>query len=266
MPRLREKDARQRQEANRSPDFSEALARGLRVISTFSERHPQLTISDIAQAVDLPRATARRAIHTLVELGYMEAEGRLFRLKPKVLELAGFYLQSNLVTTVLQPICDRISQQIGEACAVAVLHDIDVVMVAHASPLRLITPPSGIGMRLPAYCSSLGRVLLAGMDNERLDAFLAQLTPTALTPRTIVDKHVLRQEIERAREQGYAVVDQETEIGFRSISVPIRRHDGVVLAALNVGGRVESVSVSDLSNTYLKLLLSETAQLQQGLH
>ncbi|MEX0729416.1 MAG: IclR family transcriptional regulator C-terminal domain-containing protein [Aquisalimonadaceae bacterium] len=265
MSRLREKDARQRQESNRSPDFSEALARGLKVIGAFSSERPQLTMSDIARAVDLPRATARRAIYTLTELGYLASEGRLFRLTPKVLELASFYLKSNPVTTLLQPVCDRISRTLEEACSVAVLDNTEVVMIAHTSPLRFIAVAPGVGYRLPAFCTSLGRVLLAGLPDRELNNFLARLEPRAPTPYTVTDKDVLRQRIEAVREQGYAIVTQEAETGFRSIAVPIRRHDGAVIAAINVGGRIETVTEQEMLDGHLELLRRETGQLQNRL-
>lgn len=265
MSRLREKDAIQRREANRGPDFSEALARGLKVIGAFGTDRPRMTMSDIARAVDLPRATARRAIHTLTELGYLEAEGRLFQLTPKVLELAGFYLKSNLTATLLQPVCDRVSAELGEACSVAVLDRDDVVMIAHATPMRFIAVAAGVGFRLPAYCSSLGRVLLADLSEPELRAFLERLDPEPVTPRTLTDKGELEERIRAAGDQGYAMVDQEAETGFRSIAVPIRRHDGIVVAALNVGSRVEAVSEEAMRERCLPLLRREAAQVSQRL-
>lgn len=263
MARLRDADAQKRRESNRSPDFSEALARGLRVIGAFDAQRPQLTLSEVARAIDLPRATARRAIVTLQELGYLASDGRLFRLTPKVLELATTYLSSNLVSTLLQPRCEHIAQLIGEACSVAVLEGDDVVMIAHASPRRFMSVGVGVGLRLPAHCSSLGRVLLAALPPAELDGFLARTALLPATAHTLTDKAVLRARLEEVRRQGYALVDQEAELGFRSIAVPVRRYDGHVVAAINVGARVEAASVQSLLEGYLPLLRGEAEVLSK---
>jgi IclR family pca regulon transcriptional regulator len=265
VARLRAQDALKRKESSRGPDFSEALARGLSVIRVFSPERPQMTMSDIAREVDLPRATARRAIHTLESLGFLEAEGRLYRLTPKVLELATAYLSSNLISTVLQPICDRISRSVGEACSTAVLEGEEVVMISHAAPRRLIEVGPGVGFRLPAHCTALGRVLLAALAQEQLEDVLARVSLAAATPHTVTDKVVLRSVLAQVREQQYALVDQEAEAGFRSIAAPIRRYDGKVVAAINIGARIEAVSKEVMLESYLPLLRREVEQLSRQL-
>ena len=171
MSKLRVADAAQRQAADFGPDYSEALARGLRIMAVFDAVHRSLTLSKVALAVDLPRATARRALLTLVALGFVEAEGRQFRLTPRVLRLASAYLTSNGVSTLLQPACDRITRAAGESCTAAVLEGGEAVMVARALPAQLVPAGAGIGYRLPAYCSALGRVLLAALPADRLAAY-----------------------------------------------------------------------------------------------
>jgi IclR family pca regulon transcriptional regulator len=264
MARLRQIDAKRRRDTDNG-DFLEGLARGLRVVGAFNADRRQMTLSDVARAVDLPRATVRRALFTLDRLGFVETDGRLFRLTPRILQLAAAYLRSNSVSTVLQPACERITRELREACSAAVLDGAEVVMIAHASPQRFIAVGPGVGFRLPAFCTSLGRVLLAAFPDERLDAFLDALEPRAETPHTVTSKRKLRELIRRARADGYALVDQEAELGFRSVAVPIRRYDGTVVAAMNVGVQVERASVERMRKEFLPRLLDVATDLQAQL-
>jgi IclR family pca regulon transcriptional regulator len=261
MAKLREQDARRRAESGRGPDFSEALARGLGVLASFGAERRPMTLSEVARAVDLPRATARRALHTLAELGFVAEDGRLFRLTPKVLSLAGAYLLSNAVSTVLQPAVDRLSAELNETVTAAVLDGEEVVMIAHAAPQRLVAAGGGIGFRLPAFCTALGRVLLAAEPQASLDLYLGRLRPARVTPATVVDKAALRQAILAVREAGHALVDGEAEVGYRSLAVPIRRFDGTVVAAMNVGMRVEQAMVEAMRQAYLPRLTGLAAEL-----
>ncbi len=265
MSRLRKTDAARRAEEGYGPDFSEALARGIKIITAFDAEHLQMTLSDVARAVDLPRATARRALYTLGRLGYVESDGKLFRLTPKILTLATAYLNSNLVPRLLQPACERMCREIDASCSVAVLDGAEVVMVARATSVRPITAGLGIGYRLPAFCSSLGRVVLSALAEEELDAFLKALKPAAVTPQTVTDKARLKQLILGVRKRGYALVDQEAEIGFRSIAVPVRRYDGAVIAAMNLGVPVERVSRETMLEIFLPALRSAVESLRNQL-
>ncbi|MEQ8346755.1 MAG: IclR family transcriptional regulator C-terminal domain-containing protein [Sneathiellaceae bacterium] len=265
MARLRVEDAERRSRSTAGPDFSEALARGMRVIRAFNAEARQMTLSELAKHVDLPRATVRRVLLTFVHLGYVEAEGRQFRLTPKVLDLAAAFLSSSAVSSVLQPTCERITRELGEACSTAVLYGAQVVMIAHAAPPRFIDVGPGVGFRLPAWCTSLGRVLLAEQEPAELEAFLAAVEIEAVTPHTVTDRAGLRLRIEAARDQGHAIVDQEAELGFRSVAVPLRRLDGKAVAALNVGARVEAASVETLRDRFLPVLQREAAALRTQL-
>jgi IclR family pca regulon transcriptional regulator len=261
MARLGPKDAARRSAAGRGEDFLEALARGLRVITAFDAEHRQLTLSDVARALDLPRATARRALHTLNELGYCETDGKLFRLTPRILGLAAAYLTSNAVSIVLQPTCERLADLAGESSTAAVLDGADAVMIARALPARQLPVGIGIGYRLPAFCSALGRVLLAARDDPALDRFLAELRTAPQTGHTLLDKGALRAAILAVRAQGFALVDQEAEAGFRSIAVPVRRYDGRVVCALNIGARVERAPLATMLERHLPLLRETAAAL-----
>jgi len=254
MARLRSEDAAARIENGFGPDYSEALARGLAVLTTFAHERRPLTLSDIARGVDLPRATTRRALHTLTHLGFAESDGKLFRLTPKVLTLAGSFLLSNQISMILQPACDALSAEFDETVSAAVLVGDEAVMIAHAAPRRMATAGVGVGFRIPAYCSALGRVLLAGLPDPALDRFLDQLKPLPLTARTITDKSRLRLEILQSQAEGHALVDQEAEAGFCSLAVPIDRYDGRTIAALNIGAPVERIGADARATTHLPRL------------
>ena len=265
MPRVKRSEAEQNLVEAAGPDFLEALARGLRVIEAFGRDRRQLTLSDAARAVDLPRASVRRTLHTLVQLGYAETDGRLFRLTPRILTLASSYLLSDPLAEILQPAVERVSAEVKEACSSAVMDGDEVVMIAHASPNRLMAVSAQIGLRLPAHASSLGRVLLAALDDRALDKHLARIKPLKLTPTTVVDKGELRKAILKARHDGHSLVDQEVETGFRSISVPLRRLDGTVIGALNIGVHSERSSPAVMLKTFLPVLTEMSNRLQRQL-
>lgn len=265
MTRLRAKDAERRRLSDADSDFSEALARGLQVIGAFTEDRRQMSLSDIAREVDLPRATTRRALYTLTHLGFMETDGKLYRLTPRILRLASAYLTSNAISTLVQPTCDRIAREIGASCTAAVLEKAEVVMIARALPAQLLAAGVGIGFRLPSYCSALGRVLLSGLADETLDALLATMSFEAVTPYTVTDPAQIRAAIVRVRTDGFAFVDQEAEHGFRSLAAPIRKFDGSLVAALNVGARIELATEDFMLGTCLPVLLREAEELRPQL-
>jgi IclR family pca regulon transcriptional regulator len=265
LPRLNRTDAERQLVQDAGPEFLEALARGLRVIEAFNRERRQLTLSDVARAVDLPRASVRRTLATLVQLGYAEADERLFRLTPRILSLASAYLSSNAISGILQPAIERLSEEVAEGCSAAVRDGDDVIMIAHATPKRVIDVSAQIGLRLPAFASSLGRVLLAALEDTALDAFLARIAPDKLTPATTVDKRALRKAILKARADGFSYVDQEVEVGFRSVSVPLERLDGKVIAALNIGAQSERCSGKTMLNVFLPKLRATADQLRQQL-
>lgn len=262
MTRLRTADAEKRQKSGLGPDFLEALARGMGVLTAFDSQHRQMTLSDVARIVDLPRATVRRALYTLEQLGYLDSDGRLFRLSPKVMRLAGAYLGSAGNATALQMTCDRLCLEIDEACSAAVLDGEMAAMVAHASPPRFLSSAPGIGFRVPAFSAALGRVLVAGLGPEARVAWIAALQPQALTAKTVTDRDELAAAIEKAGREGYALSDQEAELGFRSLAVPVRRFDGRVVAALNIGIRIERATPKQMKDDFLPPLLRAAADLR----
>jgi IclR family transcriptional regulator, pca regulon regulatory protein len=254
MPKVKRSEEEQRNVDNHGPDFLESLARGLRIICAFNAATRPMTLSEVARNAGLPRATARRTLHTLESLGYLSNDGKLFVLTPRVLTLASAYLSSNQISTVLQPVMDRIASQAQEVCSAAILDGNEVVFIARASPVRVFTTGLEIGYRLPAFCTSVGRALLGRLSDEELAAFIDRTDVNALTTHTVVEKKTLKAIIAVDRQQGYSLVDQEAEPGFRSVAIPVRRYDGVIIAAINIGAHVDRIPTKRMLDHYLPLL------------
>lgn len=238
MPRTNEA-ARARRAQVAGGDFVEALARGLEVIEAFGQEQRQLSLSDVARATKLPKASVRRMLHTLVNLGFAGTDGRVFRLTPRVLSLASDYLGSNKVSSVVQPTCERIAAATGRSCFAAVLEGHDIVVVAHGLPAYPMELSPGIGLRLPAFCTAAGRAMLADLEESELEKWLESLEPRALTKFTPTSKRAIRQAIDEARERGYGATEQEVKIGDRAMAVPLKRHDGRTVGALNVTNSID---------------------------
>ncbi|MBC7584745.1 MAG: helix-turn-helix domain-containing protein [Tardiphaga sp.] len=235
-------------------DFIESLDRGLRVFELFGADPRPMTLSDLAKAADLPRATVRRILFTLERAGYVESDGKLFTLTPRVLVLAASFLSSNQVVAVLQPVLDRLASTAQEISSLAVLDGHEVIFIARASPARVFSAGIGLGYRLPAYCTSVGRAMLGKYSNSDLAAALSAMELKAMTPFTVTDRDLLLATIMTDREKGYSLVDREAEPGFRSISVPVRRYDGEIVAAINMGAHVDRISTGEMIDRFLPLL------------
>ena len=262
MPKLK----RQGDGDNRgATDFIESLDRGLRVLELFGGGQQPMTLSDLARAADLPRATARRILFTFERAGFVESDGKLFRLTPRVLVLASSYLASNHVVSVLQPVLDRLSSDAQEISSMAILDGNDVVFIARASPTRIFSAGIDVGYRLPAFCTSVGRVLLSRLPDAELVAALDKMDLAPLTPFTVTDRKLLLKAIAADRAQGYSLVDREAEPGFRSISVPVRRYDGAIVAAINMGAHVDRVSATELVERFLPRLRDAAASVKSML-
>ena len=248
------KPTRPEGEERSNTDFIESLDRGLRVFELFGADARPMTLSDLAKAADLPRATARRILFTLERAGYVASDGKLFTLTPRVLVLAASFLSSNQVVAVLQPVLDRLASTAQEISSLAVLDGNEVIFIARASPARVFSAGIDLGYRLPAYCTSVGRAMLGKYSNSDLAAALAAMELKALTPFTVTDRELLLATIMTDREKGYSLVDREAEPGFRSISVPVRRYDGEIVAAINMGAHVDRVSTGEMIDRFLPLL------------
>ena len=204
------------------PDFMASLARGLAVVQAFQERKRHLTIAQISHRTEIPRAAVRRCLYTLIKLGYATTDGRTYSLLPKVLTLGHAYLSSTPLAVSAQPYLDRMSEQLHEACNMATLEGDDILYIARsATTQRLISVDLSVGGRLPAYCTSMGRILLAALDDVTLHEYLANGEFQAKTSRTVHTPQALLECLHQVREQGWCIVDQELEQGLRSIAVPV---------------------------------------------
>lgn len=231
-----------------------ALERGLAVLRAFSPDHPRLTLTEVARRTELTRATARRFLITLERLGYLRSDGRDFTLTPKVLELGFSYLSSLDLAALARPDMEALVARTHESSSAAVLDGSEIVYVARVPTRQIMAVSLGIGSRLPAYATAMGRVLLAGLPADRLGCTLAASDLRALTPRTITDPAELRAEIARVAERGWALVDQELELGLRSVAAPLRDGAGCVVAAMNVSTHIGRVTLEDLRDNLLPLL------------
>jgi len=246
-------------ESGRSNDFVQSLERGLAVIRAFGPDRPSLTLSEVARQTGLTRAAARRFLLTLTELGYVHSDGRMFSLRPRVLELGYAYLSTLGLNEVAAPHMEQLVAETKESSSIAVLDGDDVAYVVRVPTQRIMTVTIAVGTRFPAYATSMGRVLLANLPAAELGTYLGRVELQPLTGRTIVDKTKLRAELAEIAAQGYAVVDQELEDGLRSVAVPIRDSSGRVVAALNMSAHASRATLEHLRRRVLPKLL-ETAR------
>jgi IclR family pca regulon transcriptional regulator len=214
--------------------FVQSLARGLAVVRAFDAEHQEMTLSEVAARTALTRATARRFLHTLVGLGYVRTDGRVFALTPLVLQLGYAYLSGQQLPDLAQPILEELSHRHGESTSLAILDGTDIVYLTRIHTRRIISVGISPGTRFPAHATSMGRVLLAALGPAELDAYFAEAQLAPLTPRTLSSRGAIEAELARVREAGYAVVDQELEVGLRSLAVPVLGADGRTVAAINM--------------------------------
>ena len=247
------------------PYFMESLARGLSVIRAFGRGRTRLSGADVAAITGLSRAAARRCLHTLRVLGYARATDGAFELTPAVLGLGQSYVGSVSIASVAQPVIERVAEQLQESLAVAVLDGEEVVFVARAAMRRILSVEVSIGGRLPAAYTASGRVLLACAADEIRTGFFARVRLSRHTSRSVVDKRELRAEIDRVREQELAIIDQELELGLRSMAVPVRRLDGVVIAALNVGVQAARVDTRTMQRDFLPVMREAAEQIGRAI-
>ena len=243
------------------PSFMTSLARGLAVVKAFSDQRRAMTIAQISHKTGIPRAAVRRCLYTLKQLGYADSEANNFFLKPKILTLGYSYLSSTPLTISAQPCLNLISRALNESCSLAVLDDYDVLYISRSATSRVMSVALNAGSRLPAYCTSLGRVMLAAMSEPELEAYFAKVNLRAHTERTIVSEQRLREILEEVRQSGYAIVEEELEIGLCSIAVPVRGASGATVAALNVGAQATRVTRSQLEQNFLPTLLNAASEL-----
>ena len=244
------------------PNFMASLARGLAVIRAFAQQPHQQTIAQLSHKTGIPRAAVRRCLYTLNQLGYVAANARHFSLAPKILALGHAYLSSTPLVVSALPFLDQVNAKVHESCSMAVLDEQEILYVARSTrTTRIMSIDLKPGSRLPAYCSSMGRVLLANLPPANLKNYLAEVKLKPLTERTITSKERLLQILEDVREKGYAIVDQELEIGLRSIAVPVKDGQSRVVAAMNVGAQAIRISTRDMETMALPHLRAAAQEL-----
>ncbi|HWW97195.1 MAG TPA: IclR family transcriptional regulator C-terminal domain-containing protein [Edaphobacter sp.] len=244
------------------PNFMTSLARGLIVIQAFTQQSPQMTISQLSIKTGLSRAAVRRCLYTLTKLGFAGAEdGSRYSLRPRMLTLSHTYTTSNTLSSAAQPILERMSAALHESFSVATLDGEDIVYIARTQVNRVMAVDLHIGSRLPAYCTSMGRILLAYLPAEQLEQYLAKVNLVPHTTRTITSVEKLRLALRNIRRNGYAICDQEYEVGLRSIAVPVYSASGRVVATLNLSGNAPRLSVLEMQSRFLTPLRNAASEL-----
>jgi IclR family transcriptional regulator, pca regulon regulatory protein len=237
-------------DANGDPEFMSSLARGLAVLRCFADERKPMTIAQASRLTGLSRPAVKRCLHTLVRLGYAAQEGVHYTLRPKVLALGYAYLSSSTLAMRAQPLLDHLRDELHESCSLGVIEEDEVYYVARAEVSRIMSIALRAGSRLPLYCTSMGRVLLAGRPRDERLAYLRRTGIVARTPETITEPAALLDLFDHVADEGYAIVDQELETGLRSIAVPVMGPDGVV-AAVNVGTQASRVTLAELRARFL---------------
>ncbi len=248
-----------------NPDFVLSLARGLRVIESFESHRDGRSIVEIAHSTGLSRAAIRRILHTLELLGYVERSRQVYRLETQVLRLGFSYLSSSSVVEAARPILEHISEQLHESSSMSMLDGGQIVYVARSAASRILAAGLSVGSRLPAYCTSMGRVLLSSLPDDQLNAYLGDLKPKSYTTRTLTRIPQIKKAILQVRKDGYAIVDEELEAGLRSIAVPVLTRSNQVVAAINVGTHVSRVDRTTLIRQCLPALQAGARSLRNVL-
>jgi IclR family pca regulon transcriptional regulator len=245
-------------------EFVQGLDRGFAVVRAFTSARPRLTMAEVAEITGLTRAVARRYLFTLLKLGFVTREDTDFRLAPRIRQLGYAYLSTLAVPIVAQPFMRNLTAALHESCSMAVLDDSDIVYVARVSADRIMSVNLVVGSRLPAYATSMGKVLLAALPAAKLDRYLARTPLAPLTARTITSARALRAALRDIRERGWSLNDSELEEGVRSVAAPIVR-DGAVVAALNVSVDAARVPLAELKRSHLPLLLRTAGDISRAL-
>jgi IclR family transcriptional regulator, pca regulon regulatory protein len=244
-------------------DLMGGLAKGLAVIETFSPNHPRQSISKVAAATGLDRATTRRCLLTLAHLGYADYDGKFFTLTPRVLRLGTACLATMPLPQLVQPLLDQLSDEIGESSSASILDGAEIVYVARAAQRKVMSITLMPGSRLPAYCTSMGRVLLAALPEAEARERLGSVPLPRRTLHTLTEPEAVMAELARVRAEGYAVIDQEVEIGLRSIAVPLVTARRVIVAAVNLGLPARSEPIEALVGRYLPALQTVSLRMQE---
>lgn len=242
-------------------EFVTALARGLSVLQCFDRGHKRMTLSQVAERTDLTRGTARRLLLTLCSLDFIATDGKLFWLTPKVLRFSSSYLSIFGLGNAANAIITKVSETLHESSSMAVLDGPEIIYVARVEVQRIYSSGLEVGSRLPAYCSSLGQVLLAGLDEETFEKWIAHADLRSYTERTVTDPDDIRMRIEEARKNRFAINDGDLELGVRSIAVPVSNDANQTIASLNVATSAARTTLPELRDKFLPVLREAAAEM-----
>jgi IclR family pca regulon transcriptional regulator len=245
------------------PHFMLSLARGLLVLQAFAGHGPRLTVSDAARITGLARATARRCLYTLEKVGYVSAAGSSYQLESRFLPLARAYLKSLGPEGSIQVVLDRLRDAVDETCALGKLDGAHVIYTSVSRKTRTRTLGGSMGLRVPAFCTSMGRILLATLGDAEVETVLKAFPPVKFTPLTVTAPEEIRARIEEAGRNGFSINDQELDLGLRALAVPIRDHRGRVIGALNAGGEAGRLSNALLVGRFLPLMQEAAEEIGQ---
>jgi IclR family transcriptional regulator, pca regulon regulatory protein len=249
----------------RAKEGMAGLAKGLAIIEAFNASTTRMTVSDAAHLTELSRPAARRCLLTLVDLGYLSHDGKFFTPLPRMLRLGSAYLSTSSLTQIAQPLLASARDELQESISLAVLDEGYSVFIARAEAIRIVSTGVKLGGRLPAYCSATGRVLLSGFAEDEIRSHLDGVPMKQLTPRTLGDADAVVQAVKRVAHDGYAISNEEIEIGMSAMAVPVRNRGGEIEAALSVSVFSGRVSVQTLEQTFLPALLALAGRLQRSL-
>lgn len=236
--------------------FVTALQKGLQVLTCFGRGASKLTLSEVARLTGSSPASARRSLHTLLAMGYLESDGKRFWVGPRALLVAHAYLSSRPTPQLAQPLLDALSERTRQSASLGQLLDDDAIIIGRSTARRSLSTGLGIGSRLPAYCSAIGRVLLAGLPPTEAARRVREMRKVPLTPRTVHATDEVLALVRQCREQGWAGNDEELELGVRSMAVPVRDPDGRTVAGLSISVRAERMSFSEFRAAMLPALLA----------
>lgn len=237
----------------------------MKVIRAFDAEDVEMSPADVAAKTGLTRATARRILLTLTALGYVASDGKWFRLSPKILDLGFSYLTSMQISQLIQPMINAASKKVAETCVVSVMEGEDIISIAHSSFDRFAQVTFYPGTHIPACVSAGGRVILAYQNAEKLDTYIKNVKLKRYTPNTITTKANLRKELEKIKQQGYARVDGELELGLYTLAAPIFNDEKIPIAAVTFGGNVARINDQNIEKKYLPDLFSIAKKIGQML-
>ena len=247
-------------------NFVESLRKGLDVLTCFDRRHTRLTLSEVARLTQSTPASARRSLVTLVQLGYLETNGKLFWMLPKSLLVAYSFLSSRPMPALAQPLLDALSERTRESASLGTLLEDDAIIIGRSTARRSLSTGLGIGSRLPVYCSAIGRTLLSGLPQQEARARLQAIERPPLTQRTVVDLDNLLDLLDACRQSGWSYSDGELELGVRSMAAPVRDPQGNTIAAMSIAVRAERLGMSEFTETILMPLKRARNELEKKLY